>query len=86
LLIAVVTMLFLSCTDQSVASCKARGPAVDFTLSEFERELLDLGRGYAEGEIAAVAARAWHEERCPTELLRGLGGLGLLGTLVPEKS
>jgi len=58
---------------------------VDFTLSEFERELLDLGRGYAEGEIAAVAARAWHEERCPTELLRGLGELGLLGTLVPEK-
>ena len=58
---------------------------MDFTLTEFERELLDLGRSYAEGEIAPVAARAWHEERCPTELLRGLGGLGLLGPLVPEK-
>jgi acyl-CoA synthetase (AMP-forming)/AMP-acid ligase II len=58
---------------------------MDFTLSEFEGELLDLGRTYAEREIAAVAAVAWHEERCPTEVLRGLGELGLLGTLVPEK-
>ena len=58
---------------------------MDFTLTEFEGELLDLGRTYAEREIAAVAARAWHEERCATEVLRGLGELGLLGTLVPEK-
>ena len=58
---------------------------MDFTLTEFEDELLNLGRDYAEREIAAVAARAWHEERCPTEVLRGLGELGLLGTLVPEK-
>jgi len=58
---------------------------MDFTLTEFEGELLDLGRAYAEREIAAVAARAWHEERCPTEVLRGLGELGLLGPLVPEK-
>jgi len=58
---------------------------MDFTLTEMERELLDLGRTYAEREIAAVAPTAWHEERCPTEVLRGLGELGLLGTLVPEK-
>jgi len=58
---------------------------MDFTLTEFEGELLDLGRTYAEREIAPAAARAWHEERCPTELLRGLGELGLLGTLIPEK-
>ena len=58
---------------------------MDFTLTELERELLDLGRGYAEREIAAVASQAWQEERCPTEVLRGLGRLGLLGTLVPEK-
>jgi short/branched chain acyl-CoA dehydrogenase len=58
---------------------------MDFTLTEIERELLDLGRTYAEREIAAVAPTAWHEERCPTEVLRGLGELGLLGTLVPEK-
>jgi len=58
---------------------------MDFTLTELESDLLDLGRSYAEREIAAVAPRAWHEERCPVELLRGLGQLGLLGTLVPEK-
>jgi short/branched chain acyl-CoA dehydrogenase len=58
---------------------------MDFTLSELERDMLELGRTYAEREIAPVAARAWHEERCPTEVLRGLGELGLLGTLVPEK-
>ena len=58
---------------------------MDFTLSEFESELLDLGRTYAEREIAPVAPQAWHQERCPTEVLRGLGELGLLGTLVPDK-
>jgi short-chain 2-methylacyl-CoA dehydrogenase len=58
---------------------------MDFTLTEAERDLLELGRSYAEREIATVASRAWHEERCPTEVLRGLGSLGLLGTLVPEK-
>ena len=58
---------------------------MDFTLTEPERELRDLGRTYAEREIAPIAARAWHEERCPTEVLRGLGELGLLGLLVPEK-
>ncbi|MGD0558816.1 MAG: AMP-binding protein [Streptosporangiaceae bacterium] len=58
---------------------------MDFTLTEPERELLELGRGYAEREIAAVAPQAWHDERCPTEVLRGLGQLGLLGPLVPEK-
>jgi short/branched chain acyl-CoA dehydrogenase len=58
---------------------------MDFTLTEPERDLLDLGRTYAEREIAPIAAQAWHEERCPTEVLRGLGELGLLGLLVPEK-
>ena len=58
---------------------------MDFTLTEPERDLLDLGRTYAEREIAPIAAKAWHEERCPTEVLRGLGELGLLGLLVPEK-
>ena len=58
---------------------------MDFTLTEPERELLDLGRTYAEREIAPIAARAWHEEQCPTDVLRGLGKLGLLGLLVPER-
>jgi short/branched chain acyl-CoA dehydrogenase len=80
----VVDALFLVCTDQSVQDGNGKRD-MDFTLSEVEGDLLALGRAYAEREIAPVAARAWHEERCPTELLRGLGELGLLGTLVPEK-
>jgi alkylation response protein AidB-like acyl-CoA dehydrogenase len=58
---------------------------MDFTLSEFDRELLELGRAYAEREIAPISSQAWHAERCPTEVLRGLGELGLLGLLVPEE-
>jgi len=58
---------------------------MDFTLTEPERELRDLGCSYARREIAPIAARAWHDERCPTEVLRGMGELGLLGLLVPEK-
>jgi len=58
---------------------------MDFTLTEAERDMTELGRAYAEREIAPVAARAWHDERCPTEVLSGLGELGLLGPLVPEK-
>jgi alkylation response protein AidB-like acyl-CoA dehydrogenase len=58
---------------------------MDLTLTEPERALVDLGRSYAEKEIAPVAAQAWRDGRCPVEVLRGLGGLGLLGVLVPEK-
>jgi short/branched chain acyl-CoA dehydrogenase len=58
---------------------------MDVTLTEVEDDLLELGRAYAEREIAAVAPQAWHQERCPVELLRGLGELGLLGPLVPDK-
>src|SRR5438552_3539761 len=48
-------------------------------------ELRDLCREFAEGEIAPHAARWWEEERCPTELLRRMGELDLLGLLVPEE-
>ncbi|MFE5027439.1 acyl-CoA dehydrogenase family protein [Streptomyces sp. NPDC056656] len=58
---------------------------MDFALDEDEQDLVDLGRTYAQREIAPIAAKAWHEERCTTEVLRGLGELGLLGLLVPEK-
>jgi short-chain 2-methylacyl-CoA dehydrogenase len=58
---------------------------MDVTLTEIERDLLELGRAYAEREIAVIAPQAWQQERCPVELLRGLGELGLLGPLVPEK-
>ena len=47
-------------------------------------ELRDLCREFAEGEIAPHAARWWQEERCPTEVLRKMGELDLLGLLVEE--
>jgi len=58
---------------------------MDFALSERERELAGLCRDFAQKEIAPRAPRAWEEARCPTDLLREMGQLGLLGVLVPEQ-
>ncbi len=58
---------------------------MDFSLSEPERELVALCRDFAQQEIATRAPLAWEEARCPTDLLREMGQLGLLGMLVPEQ-
>src|SRR5580700_5091625 len=58
---------------------------MDFALSEAERQLAELCRDFAQKEIAPRAPRAWDDGRCPTDLLREMGGLGLLGVLVPEQ-
>jgi alkylation response protein AidB-like acyl-CoA dehydrogenase len=58
---------------------------VDFTLTDAERDLAELCRDFAQKEIAPRAPEAWHEGRCPTDLLREMGALGLLGMLVPEE-
>lgn len=58
---------------------------MDLTLNEDEVALRDLARDFAQGEIAPNAARFWKEERCPTELLRHMGDLGLMGLLVPTE-
>ena len=58
---------------------------MDFSLTEAERDLADLCRGFAQREIATRAPQAWEEARCPTDLLREMGALGLLGMLVPEE-
>jgi len=58
---------------------------VDFSLSASERELAELARDFAQKEIATRAPIAWDEGRCPTDLLREMGELGLLGMLVPEQ-
>ena len=58
---------------------------MDFSLSEPERELVGLCRDFAQHEIATRAPLAWDEARCPTDLLREMGQLGLLGMLVPEQ-
>ncbi len=58
---------------------------MDFSLSEPERDLVALCREFAQKEIAPRAPLAWDEARCPTDLLREMGQLGLLGMLVPEE-
>ncbi len=58
---------------------------MDFSLGEPERELVSLCRDFAQKEIAARAPAAWDEGRCPTDLLKEMGGLGLLGMLVPAE-
>src|SRR5689334_4204035 len=57
---------------------------MDFSLTEAERELVGLCRDFAQNEIAKRAPQAWEDARCPTDLLREMGELGLLGMLVPE--
>src|SRR3954466_3067532 len=58
---------------------------MDFSLTESERDLVGLCREFAQKEIAVRAPLAWEEARCPTDLLREMGELGLLGMLVPEE-
>ncbi|HVT22797.1 MAG TPA: acyl-CoA dehydrogenase family protein [Mycobacteriales bacterium] len=58
---------------------------MDFSLTAAERGLAELCRDFAQKEIATRAPVAWNEARCPTDLLREMGELGLLGMLVPEQ-
>jgi alkylation response protein AidB-like acyl-CoA dehydrogenase len=58
---------------------------MDFSLSEPELDLVGLCRDFAQKEIATRAPLAWEEARCPTDLLREMGELGLLGMLIPEE-
>jgi short/branched chain acyl-CoA dehydrogenase len=58
---------------------------MDFSLGEPELELVALCREFAQKEIATRAPAAWEEARCPTDLLREMGELGLLGLLIPEE-
>ena len=58
---------------------------MDFSLTEAERDLAELCRDFAQREIASRAPQAWDDAVCPTDLLREMGALGLLGVLVPEE-
>src|SRR5215468_8712684 len=58
---------------------------MDLSLTEAEHDLVELCRDFAQKEIALRAPGAWDEARCPTDLLREMGALGLLGLLIPEQ-
>jgi short-chain 2-methylacyl-CoA dehydrogenase len=59
--------------------------ASSIDLDDDEVGIRDLCREFAAAEIEPEAARWWQEERCPTEVLRKMGELDLLGLLVPER-
>ena len=56
---------------------------MDLSLTEAERDLVELCHQYASKEIASRGPKAWERGECPTDLLREMGELGLLGMLVP---
>ena len=58
---------------------------MNFDLDEREQDLRDLCAEFAAKEIAHRAPHAWDARVCPTDLLREMGALGLLGMLVPEE-
>ena len=58
---------------------------MDFSLTEAEHDLVGLCREFATKEIATRAPAAWDAAVCPTDLLREMGELGLLGMLIPEE-
>lgn len=58
---------------------------MDLSLRDDEQDLVGVCRDFARREIAVRAPKAWEEARCPTDLLRQMGELGLLGVLVPEE-
>ena len=58
---------------------------MDLSLTDAEQDLVELCREFAQKEIAPRAPQAWEEGRCPTDLLREMGALGLLGMLIPEE-
>jgi len=58
---------------------------MDLSLTEAEGDLAELCREFATNEIARRAPAAWERAECPTDLLREMGQLGLLGMLIPEE-
>ena len=58
---------------------------MDFALSEEQAILRDAVRGWATERLAPQAAAFDAEERFPTELLKEMAELGLMGMYVPEE-
>ncbi len=57
---------------------------MDFELSEEQQAIQTMVREFAEREIAPVAADLDEREAFPTEIIRKLSELGLMGILLPK--
>jgi alkylation response protein AidB-like acyl-CoA dehydrogenase len=58
---------------------------MDFELTREQRAVRELARDFAETEVAPVIRRYDEAQAFPHEIVRKLGGTGLLGALVPEE-
>jgi butyryl-CoA dehydrogenase len=57
---------------------------MDFTLSESEQAVLDTAREFAQNKVRPLARELDQTGRFPSELVREMGELGLMGVYVPE--
>ena len=58
---------------------------IEEELSEEERMIRDAARDYAQGSLLPRVLSAFREERFDREILSEMGGLGLLGSTLPEE-
>jgi butyryl-CoA dehydrogenase len=57
---------------------------MNFDLSDEQLQIQRTVREFAQGQIAPVIGRHLEEDRFPTEIVRGLTGLGVMGLPYPE--
>ncbi|MFQ5884964.1 MAG: acyl-CoA dehydrogenase [Thermoplasmata archaeon] len=58
---------------------------MDFQLTDEQRMIQSMVRDFAENEVKPIAEEIDREERVPTESIRKMGELGLLGMTVPRE-
>src|SRR2546425_7208922 len=58
---------------------------MDFELAEEQRMVREMARAFAEKEVKPVASRMDHDSIYPSELVKKLGKIGLMGMLVPPQ-
>jgi glutaryl-CoA dehydrogenase len=58
---------------------------LDAQLSDEERMIRDAARDYAQGQLAPRVLEAFRHERTDPGIFKEMGGVGLLGTTIPEQ-
>ena len=55
----------------------------EFSFTEEQLMLRDMVRDFVTNELRPIASKIDEEEKIPTEIIKKLGELGLLGTSIP---
>ena len=58
---------------------------MNFDLTDEQRDIQRLARDFADGEVRPVAEELDREKRFPYEIVKKLGGLGLMGMPFPQE-